>query len=241
MFGRTFLMLCLVAGPSAYFLGGAGGGIDRVVGASPDEVRSALMDLDIRNAPGEPGTNPSRSGGVQPLVTLTQQGNDMVWTVMSGKDVAIKMVAHLEPVDGGKRTRVTAEVARGDAPDDFVSPAFRSEGLTLGLFSAVLEDELDDLVRPVKADPAICQRIYERFEAGVPRFEEQSGFGSVAKMSIRLHALDGQLKAAGCGTGFKRFEEFEPVMTDHGGPLGDPSPEVSFEPGKPMTDLSTAR
>jgi hypothetical protein len=241
MFGRAFLVLCGIAGPTVYFMGGFDRGIDRVVGASPHEVREALMDLDIRNAPGEPGTDPSRSGGVEPSFHVAREGNDLVWSVMSGKDVAIRMIAHLEPVDGGKRTRVTADVARGNAPDDFVSPAFRSESLTLGLFSLVLEDELDDLVRPANADPTACQRIFERFEASAPSFHDQAGFGAVAKMSIRLHALDSELKAAGCETGFKKFHEMGPAMTDPGGPSGNSSPEVSFEPGQPMTDLSIDR
>src|SRR5687767_399809 len=106
MFGKAVLAFCGIAAPAAYLMGGFGGGIDRVVSASPAEVRAALMDLDIRNAPGEPGTDPTRSGNVEPFFQLTQEGNDMVWTVMSGKDVAIRMIAHLEPVDGGTKTRV---------------------------------------------------------------------------------------------------------------------------------------
>ena len=38
----------------------------RNVGHTPAEVREALRDLDIREAPGEPGTDPTRSGGVEP-------------------------------------------------------------------------------------------------------------------------------------------------------------------------------
>ena len=242
MFGKAFMALCGIAGSVAYIAGAFGGGIDRVVGASPAEVRAALMDLDLRNAPGEPGTDPTRSGDVEPVFQLTQEGNDMVWTVMSGKDVAVRMIAHLEPVEGGKKTRVTADVERGNAPDDLVAPAFRSTGVTLGLFSMVLEDELDDLTRPAMTDAAACRKIIERFEAREPGMNEQPGFGSVAKTSIRLNALETELKAAGCDTGFKQFDDVEPSLTDSSGPSSaNQSGDVSFEPGQPMIDVSKER
>ena len=108
MDGKFFLGLGAVVSAGAYFGGGLGGGdYARIVGAPPAEVRAALMDLDIREAPGEPGTDPSRSGGIAPAFELTEQGNDMVWTVKSGADVAVRLIAHLEPIEGGAKTRVT--------------------------------------------------------------------------------------------------------------------------------------
>ena len=237
MFGKAFTGLCCVAAPAAYLMSGSGG-IDRTVGASPDDVRSALMDLDIRNAPGAPASDPSRSGGVAPLFQLTQEGDDMVWTVTSGDKVAVRMIAHLEPVAGGRQTRVTAKVERGDAPDDFVAPAFRSKGLTLGLFSMVLEDELDDLVRPagsLSADE--CRELAEKLlSANAPPIEQQSGFGGVARTAMTLGAVESELKFRGCDTGFK--SEFAPVssqMSDDGGAAGG----GDYQAGRPMTDLSS--
>src|SRR5687768_3048564 len=85
------------------------------------EVMAALDDLDISRQPGSPGTDPARSGGVKPLFRLERGPNSMTWTVMSGDQVATRMTATFEPIDGGKATRVSVDVARGDAPDDFVS------------------------------------------------------------------------------------------------------------------------
>lgn len=242
MFGKAFIIMCGMVIPAAYFMGTfGGGGFDRVVAATPAEVRSALMDLDIRNAPGEPATDPSLSGGVEPVFQLTQEGDDMVWTVMSGKDVAIRMIAHLTPVEGGTKTRVTADVQRGNAPDDFVAPAFRSNGTTLGLFSLVLEDELDDLTRPAGLSPEECRELAEKLlTANAPPPEQQTGFAGVARTAMTLNAVEGKLKAAGCDTGFKKFEDVEAKLDDSGGSMSSSSSskEVTFEAGKPMVDVS---
>ena len=239
MFGKSFVTLGSLVAAGAYFSGSFGSSYERVVGASPEEVRAALADLDIREAPGEPGSDPFASGGVAPLFELSRQGEDMVWTVMSGDKVAIRLTAHLEPVDGGRQTRVTASYERGDAPDDFISPAFRSKGVTLGLFGTVLEDELDDLTRPATADATTCQEIMDDFQNGAPPGHQQTGFAGVSKTALRLHALESKLKAAGCDTGFKKFENVEAQLDGPGAPVLDdgPSSGNSFEPGKPMVDL----
>ena len=54
MFGKAFLGIGAAVAIGAYFNGAFSGSYARTVGASPDEVRSALEDLDIREAPGEP-------------------------------------------------------------------------------------------------------------------------------------------------------------------------------------------
>ena len=245
MFGKAFITLGGLAVPIAYFMGAFGGGaFERTVAASPVDVRSALMDLDIREAPGSPGTDITRAAGVQPLFQLTQEGDDMVWTVMSGKDVAVRMIAHLEPLEGGSKTRVTAEVQRGNAPDDFVSPAFRSKGITLGLFSVVLEDELDDLVRPKTGiTKAECQELFEKLmAANAPEGGHQSGFAGVARTAMTLSAVEQELKAKGCDTGFKDdFEQPTEHMSEGSGappPVVRTEEDASFKPGKPMVDLS---
>ena len=244
MFGKAFLSLGAAAAlPTAYFMGAfGGGGFDRVVGASPQEVRQALQELDIRTAPGSPGTDPTRSGGVAPVFQLTQEGDDMVWTVMSGQDVAVRMIAHLEPVEGGTKTRVTADVERGNAPDDFVAPAFRSAGVTMGLFSLVLEDELDDLVRPAGLSEQECRELSQQLlEANAPPPEKQTGFGGVARTAMALNGVEQELKRRGCDTGFK--DDFEPVRSEmsEGGsepPVVRPSDVESYDPTKPTTDIT---
>jgi hypothetical protein len=247
MFVKSLLGFGGVAVIGAYFAGAFSGSYSRVVGASPAEVRSALLDLDIREAPGEPASDPLRSGGVAPIFLLTQQGDDMVWTVMSRNDVAVRLIAHLEPVDGGKRTKVTASVERGNAPDDFVAPAFRSAGITLGLFGIVLDSELDELVAPPAADPATCQQIMDDFAASnfadadlQTRDSLSDAFGDTAKTAMKLGQLESRLKSAGCPTN-SAGGDFRPVsnemkMSDGGGSA--PQGDVQFEPGKPMIDVS---
>jgi hypothetical protein len=246
MFGKALITIGAAVGIGAYAMGSFSGSNARVVGASPDAVRSALMDLDIREAPGEPATDPSRSGGVEPTFLLSQEGDDMVWTVMSRNDVAVRLIAHLEPVDGGKQTKVTASVERGNAPDDFVAPAFRDRNVTLGLFNAVLNSELDELVAPPLADEATCQKIMDDFAAGnaadgdLQRHDNISdAFGDTAKLSLKLSALEGKLKAAGCP--MKDGGPFRPVssqLSDSSSAPSSPNGEVRFEPGKPMIDVS---
>ena len=223
MFGKAFLTIGGAVAIGAYVVGTFGGGsYARVVGASPEQVREALTDLDIREAPGEPATDPTRSGGVSPVFLLSQEGDDMVWTVMSRDDVAVRLIAHLKPLDGGTRTKVTASVERGNAPDDFVAPAFRSTDVTMGLFGMVLESELDELVAPPAADPETCQRIVEDFAASnfadadmQTRDSLSDAFGDTAKTAMKLGALESKLKAAGCPTSSgSEFREVKSEMMD---------------------------
>src|SRR4051812_31981710 len=125
MFVKALVGGGAIAGIGLYLHSAFGPSYTRNVSATPAEVRSALQDLDIRDAPGSPASDPSRSSGVEPMFQLSETGNDMVWTITSGDKVAVRLIAHLEPTDGGQHTRVTAEVERGNAPDDLVAPAFR--------------------------------------------------------------------------------------------------------------------
>jgi hypothetical protein len=242
-------LLMLVTGLS-YATGGLGfGGYTREVGRPPAEVMEALADLDITAQPGSPGTDPSRSGGVQPVFLLERAPDRMIWSVMSGDQVAVRMIAIVEPVQGGKHSRVTAEVERGDAPDDFVSPAFRSTGITMGLFGMALEEELNELTAPPLADQAKCDALMAEFEAGnmAAGFGErpdnlQQAVGNTAKIAIRLHAMEAELRRNGCPTQHRRdFGEASDEMSKGSGgregPFVDiPVEGVSFKPGQPMVD-----
>jgi hypothetical protein len=245
MDGKFFLGMGAILSAGAWFSGALGGGdYERVVGAVPADVRLALQDLDIRQAPGEPGTDPFRSGGIAPLFELTEQGNDMVWTVRSGAAVAVRMIAHLDPVDGGTRTRVTTSVERGDAPDDLIAPAFRSVPVTSGLFQMVIEDQLDDLTRPPGPGAEECRDLTEKLLwASAPAPDRQVGLGGVARTAMTLSAVQGKLKAAGCPTGFSN--EWQPVSDTmgrgaSGGRSSDSPPRppagISFQPGQPMVN-----
>jgi hypothetical protein len=233
-----------IVGIGLYLHSAFGPSYTRNVGAPPAEVRAALRDLDIREAPGEPATDPTRSGGVEPMFQLAEQGDDVIWTITSGSQVAVRLIAHLEPTDGGQHTRVTAEVERGDAPDDFVAPAFRSTSLTRSLFGMVLDQELDEMNVTQARDSESCQKIMADFEQTTPDWQEQRGFGGVARTALRLNALEGKLKAAGCPTGFQgKFEPVSSKLDDGGSPPPTLPPEprrdgINFEPGKPMIDPS---
>lgn len=240
---------------AAYVSGVFGGGAySRVVAKPQAEVMAGLADLDITSAPGEPGTDPSRAGGIRPVIHLTQAADRMTWTVMSGQQIATQMTAILEPLDGG-RTKVSAVVERGDAPDDFTSPAFRSEALTMALFAMVLEDELNALTLPKHTNAATCDRMRQELiesgalaSPGMNRGENLStAIAGGAKVIMKLQAAGAELRRQGCDTGFNQdFGEVSDRMSkgDHSIHPAMRPPErtkdetVSFEPGKPMTDLS---
>jgi hypothetical protein len=240
----SFKLLSLVvpAGLGALWYGGAlGGGYERIVDRPPAEVMAAIADLDVREQPGSPGTDPSRAGGVAPLF-VTEPGTDRIsFLAMSGDKVAVRMTAFLEPIDGGARTRVTAAVERGDAPDDFVSPAFRSEGITSGLFALALESELDEMVAPPRLGAQACRALVERLLAeaeGSAASENpqnlRQAVGATGRTVIRLHAIEGELRRQGCDTSGGNFEAPVSMM----GPAPPPStPGVTFQPGKPMVDV----
>lgn len=237
---KAFCLLVPVALGGAWFGGVLGGGYSRDVDRPPAQVMAALADLDIRGQPGAPGTDPSRSGGVRPLFRTERGDNEISFLVMSGDKVATRMIAHLEPLDGGARTRVTAEVRRGDAPDDFVSPAFRSTGTTMGLFAMALEGELNDLTLPAaRKSQAECQE-FERslLEANAPGGAEpqnlRQAVGNGARTVMALHAVEAELRRQGCST--NGGGGFQPVSNAMGSG-GPAQPGTSFEPGRPMIDV----
>jgi len=201
---RYFIFGLPVCGAAIFYFGQTDG-YSRTVDRSPGEVSRALADLDLAGQPGAPGTDPSRSGGIRPVYRRSTTADSVVWKIMSGNQVAMTLIAHLEPIDGGKRTYVTASVERGDAPDDFVSPAFRSEGVTMGLFTMALEDELNDLTRVMTASAGDCRELLERFEESNladPDMHSQKGLKDamtdVAKTSMKMQAYQAEARRLGC-------------------------------------------
>src|SRR4051812_30210171 len=236
---KGFLFLVPVAVGGWYVVGGSGAGLSREVNRPPAAVAAAIADLDIRRQPGSPGTDPAASGGVAPVFRHEQTAEGMVFTIYSGDKVATRMIAHLEPLDGGRRTRVWAEVERGDAPDALVSPAFRSTGITLGLFNAALGDELDDLASPPRRSAAECQELErELLEANAPR--DQNPLRAIAA----VRAVAAELRSRGCDTHAHADEPFQPMVSRMGNAppsamAAPPAEGVSFAPGRPMVDVRT--
>ena len=250
-------MLRAVGGVSAlgllgYFAFGDAGAYSRTVDRPPAEVAAALADLDIRDAPGAPGTDARRSGGQLPTFTVATSAGQVEWVVNAHGQVATRMIAHLEPLDGGRRTRVTASVKRGPAPDDLVSPAFRSSGVTMGLFSMMLEEELDELVFKIGPWGPHCDAVMARFEqrnlANVDQHDPRSlgqAMAGTAKAAMSIAALDKELKAAGCPMnaggdkpGPDGFVPVRAMMKDNGPDI--PAPAVR-DATRPTTDLSDYR
>lgn len=238
-----------VVAAGAYFTGALSTDYSRTVGRPQADVMAALSDLDITAPPGSPGTDPVTSGGIRPLFRLATTANSMTWYVMSGNKVATAMTATFEPVGDGKETRVRASVERGDAPDNVVSPAFRSEGITLGLFTMAIEGELDKLVSPVTKSADECRDLAEQMmhppRVGPSPPENATNLaiaiGGTAKSILKLGAMEAELRRAGCDTSGNG--QFQPVSNMMGSapppPSGrghDSQPDVIIEPGKPMID-----
>lgn len=237
---KLFLFLAPVALGGWYFAGGSGGGsFSQEVDKSPQQVLAAISDLDIRQQPGSPGTDPAASGGVRQEFRTERTADGISFVVMSGNQVATRMIAHIEPLDGGRRTRVTAEVVRGDAPDDRIAPAFRSNGITLGLFSAALRDELDDLTSPPRKSREECNQLERQLlEANAPADGNPMG-------AIRaVQGVERELRSRGCDTSGRGRGGFEAPSNRMGNApphafMGAaPQRGTSFAPGRPMVDPS---
>lgn len=243
MFLKSFAMVPLMIG--GFYVAGVfgGGGYARDVARPPADVMEALADLDITAQPGSPGTDASRSGGVQPVFLLERESDRMIWTVMSGDKVAIRMTA---VVKGSKEgSRVTAFVERGDAPDALVSPAFRSTGITMGLFGSALDDELGDLTKAAAADPAVCDALLARFEmenmalsASADPDNLGQAIGTTARIAVKLRAQHDEYVSKGCETKRAyRGDAWEPVTDEmSAGSSGIPS---AMGPGTPPMDDPT--
>jgi hypothetical protein len=256
---KVFGALAPVVLGGMWYGGLLGAAFAEEVDRPPAQVMAALADLDIRRQPGNPGTDPSRSGGVLPVFRTERTADTITFIVMSGDQVATRMIAYLEPLDGGRRTRVTAGVDRGDAPDERVSPAFQSEGLTLGLFQSAITDELRELTAPPPATAEACEALQariteENMAAGDPNpprsFTE--GFGQTMRNIGRIRDMEKRLREGGCIDTTRRagdpFSKPRSYMTEGTSPPGFPSaPEpiseqsregVNFKPGAPMVDVS---
>jgi hypothetical protein len=238
---KAFLLLAPVALGGWYMTSGSGGGFSQEVDQTPQQVLAAISDLDIRRQPGAPGTNPAASGGIPSSFRTERTADGISFVVMSGNQVATRMIARLEPLDGGRRTRVTAEVVRGDAPDERIPPAFRSNGTTLGLFSAALRDELGTANSPPRKSLEECRALeVQLLDSNPPTDNAMEAIRSLNRMYY-------ELRRQGCNPGeaVRLNGPMQPPSERMGGPPPraargvPPPPPTSFEPGRPMVDVGT--
>ena len=241
MFLKALGVLSPVVLGGLWVTGALGSGdYSRDVNRTPAQVMQALADLDVRQQPGSPETDPSASGGIMPVFRSKRMADSISFVVMSGSQVATQMIAHLEPLDGGKRTRVTAEVKRGDAPDDQVSPAFRSNGITMGLFAMALEDELNQLTGPPRRSREECGDLERQLlQANAPVDHRESlsrAVATTARTVVVLNGVEGELRRQGCDTASHADGPFTPVsqeMSSDGHDLAAPS---DWDRPNPATD-----
>lgn len=202
---KAILILGGVSFAGAYSLGGFMPSYSRLVERSPAVVAQALEDLDFAQQPGAPTSDPGRSGGVRGLIRHDRTADGVVWTVMSGDRVAARLYANLSPVEKTGHTRVTTRFERGDAPDDVVTPVFRSKGTGLALFSLAVDAELDELTLP-SGDPAKCAQILDRWADRSPSADmmRQDGLkdamADTASAIAQIGAMEMELRNNGCAT-----------------------------------------
>ena len=243
---KIFGLVAPVVLGGLYMAGAFGGDYARDVERPPAAVMAALADLDIRRQPGNPGSDAARAGGVTPVFRTERTAGSISWTVMSGDQVATRMTAFLEPLDSGRGTRITAAVERGDAPDQRVSPAFQSEGLTLALFTSAIDDEIEEMTAPPRASFEACEALVEQIAAeniaggslDQPADLKQAVGGTVRNVQ-RIRAMEARMRRAGCTDASRRAGDPFPTMSSEMGSAAASGPGgASFEPGRPMVNVS---
>lgn len=172
-----------------------------------------------------------------------KEQEDQMLDYMSAGKLAVRLTATFAPLDDGRRTRVTAMVERGDAPDDFVSPAFRSKGLAMALFSGVLESELNELTAP-PSNPAACAELHARWRWALGSTDQMhqdnltDAVGDTITTVMKLSAYDAEMRRNGCSpAGGNDFKPIENRM-DMTQSRQVPHEGVNFQPGEPMVDVS---
>lgn len=104
---------------------------------------------------------------------------------MSRNQVATRLTAKVSRRWLGGST-ISAEVQRGDAPDEYTSPAFRSHTITLMLFRNALKEELS-LIGSVGWGPE-CNQLRDDMQAVEPPMTNP----------VQMIMFDRKLRSKGC-------------------------------------------
>lgn len=200
----------IVMGLLAVPLGGCslvfGNPFSHVIDKPQSELVAALADMDFEKSTDFAGPNLINAAGIKTEVRLEKAADHLTWWMMTGDKVAMTMTASFEPIDGGKRTRLTTAVARGDAPDAIVAPVFQSPGAVAALFAIAIDAKLQEADDPPRASTETCTALMDRFRdenladpdlQGRPDGFAQ-GVGQAAKTIARLRRMEAEARLRGC-------------------------------------------
>jgi hypothetical protein len=202
-----------------------GGSYSADIAAPRDHVVSALSDLDLDEI--------TKSGSVPYASSLkhkrTPEG--MVWTLMADGKAMLEMVATLTPSSDGASTYVAAETRKGpDYDERKLATGLQDMTLINTVFSAALEMELNEFAPP--AERKTEQQLKED------------------RMAIVLHATTAKMMANPMAIAVearRREVEFKDQMAEAEAQQASYAEQeklraanagVTFEPGKPMVDVS---
>ena len=210
---------------------GGGAGFSRQIAQPETVVEQALADLDILQLPHTKAKlragGGGAGGGALPEIRAERTEDGLNWFVMSGGKAVLVMTASLEPGADGASTTVSTYVKAGeasDAPD--VAPLFRSISEMGALFAVAVERELGDYIpRSERTLLSLQERPYgssaEMAQAIGGRMNE------VGQIASQLPALEARARQEAALA--RQMEGAE----SHAG-----ASAPSFEPGKPMVDVS---
>lgn len=216
-----FLRVCgtcapLVAG-AIFYAGSFGKAYSRDFDRPPAEVAAALSDLDVSGISGASGS----LYAALPTVRSERTADGFRWTIMSGSEVALVMTARITPTDGGAGSHVDARVEKGRLSDPGkLPPLFRNPGAMQPLFVAALDAELAEL--DAEGDPAALAAARKRQKIA-------HGYVAAAQVAANPDAIRAEMEKANA----MMMEGATPGGSSANAPAG-----VSFEPGKPMVDVS---
>jgi hypothetical protein len=220
MFLKSFGLLAPLAGGALWFSGALHSGVyARDVDLPPEQVASALAGtrFDGLDVPGSPyfGLGPPRE---------ERTADGFRWTLASGGETFLVMTAHIAPIDGGAKSRISATVETGVLSKP---GAVAAEARLPATMEPILAAAIDaEIAERVESDPAAVKAARER---------ELMAAGAV--MAARIIANPEAVRADADEVfreAMAAAQENSPPTSS--GPARDK--HVSFRPGEPMVDVS---
>lgn len=212
----------------ALSFGGPSGGGDflKTVDASPAAVAGAIGDIDFD------AISQGETAAIGRLLPKTRRQTNAdggyTWQVMSGDNVAMELVAALEPAKDGTATRISGTVRKGA---DGVPPGPHAPEAMKTFFAAALEAELNEFAPPEQRFTAAGLRI-ARAEAAAQMSAIQAASNP---MAIAAHAAEEQQSMRNWEAEIKAAEAAAyKARADRKQFEASGGRTATFEPGKPM-------